>query len=105
MWDLKDVELQSSVSIIHRQMNERSEIASRNVCPLCLYLFISHFYYLKHLCWFTRLGACEGMRACLHVVIHNFLQDCVTIFQLTCRSGAWSLVPAFQNDKVYLSVF
>lgn len=45
------------------------------------------------------------MHACLHVVTHHFLQDCVTIFQLTCRSGAWSLVPAFQNDKVYLSVF
>lgn len=24
---------------------------------------------------------------------------------MTCRSGAWSLVLAFQNDKVYLSVF
>lgn len=45
------------------------------------------------------------MLACLHVLIHHFLQDCVTIFQLTCRSEAWSLVLAFQNDKVYLSLF
>lgn len=45
------------------------------------------------------------MHACLHVLIQHFLQDCATIFQLTCCSGAWSLVQAFQNDKVYLSVF
>lgn len=51
------------------------------------------------------LCACKSMHACLHVPIHHFLQNCVTIFQLTCRSEAWSLVLAFQNDKVYLSVF
>lgn len=98
-------EFHSSVSITHRQTKERSEIALCSVCPLCLYLFISSL--LSGNIW-ASLQHWPCVRACtvgLHVVTHHFLQDFVTIFQLTCRSGAWSLVPSFQDDKVYLSVF
>ena len=67
----------------------------------CLFTLSVYFVFPLAL----KLCASESVRARLPELIHHFLQDRVTIFQLTCRSGAWSLVPAFQNDKVYLSVF
>ena len=84
-------------------MKQRSGIASCHVCSLCRLFLISISLNIGG----TLQDSCarERMRARSHVLIHHFLQDWVTIFQLTCRSGAWSLVPAFQNDKVYLSVF
>lgn len=104
---MRDLKKRKSMSFIpacqsSTDMKERSEIALCNVCPLCLYLFIS--FHLSANIW-ASLQDWVCARVCLHVVTHHFLQDFVTIFQLTCRSGAWSLVPAFQDDKVYLSVF
>lgn len=52
-------EFHSSVSITHRQMKERSEIALCSVCPLCLYLFISSL--LSGSIWATTLTVCESM--------------------------------------------
>ena len=74
------------------------------VC-ICLFLISTSLNICGRLQHCVSACSCESMCSSLHVLIHHFLQDCVTIFQLTCRSGAWSLVPAFQNDKVYLSVF
>lgn len=51
------------MSVIHRQMKERSEIAWCNVCPLCLYLFIS--FHLSANIWASlQDGVCA--RVCTH---------------------------------------
>lgn len=66
----------SSVSIIHRQMKERSEIALCCFCPLCLYLFIS--FLLSANIWaslqdWLRVRAC--MLACGYTPLPTGLCD------------------------------
>lgn len=68
----------------------------------CLFTMSVYFLFLFA---FWSSYARESLRVRWPELVHPFLGDRVTIFQLTRRSGARSLVPAFQNDKVYLSVF
>lgn len=71
-WDLKETMLSFNPACQsadrfpphHRPMKERSEIAPCNVCPLCLYLFIS-FLLLALTCVPVHKSACVWEDACL----------------------------------------